>query len=100
MTHLIPAVLALSVFAAVTSSVVEADDFHPPEFRLLWQDGAPQAKGDADADKPGVWVYPAKENSNGAAIVMPMAGKVSNICHRSTGGEPEHAHGSRGNHRP
>lgn len=77
MTHLIPALLALSVFAAVTSSVVEADDFHPPEFRLLWQDGAPQAKGDADADKPGVWVYPAKENSNGAAIVICPGGGYS-----------------------
>ena len=77
MTHLIPAVLALSVIAAVTSSVVHAEDFHPPEFRQLWPDGAPQAKGDADADKPGVWVYPAKENANGAAIVICPGGGYS-----------------------
>ena len=70
MTHLIPAVLTLSLFAAVNSSIVAADDFHLPEFRLLWPDGAPEAKGDADADTPGVWVYSAKENANGAAIVI------------------------------
>lgn len=41
-----------------------------PEFRLLWPDGAPGAKGDADPDKPGFWVYPAGENSNGAAVII------------------------------
>ncbi len=41
-----------------------------PEFRLLWPDGTPGALGDKDADKPGVWIYPAKENPNGAAIVI------------------------------
>lgn len=41
-----------------------------PEFRLLWPAGAPGAKGTADADKPGVWVYPAGAGSNGAAVVI------------------------------
>ncbi len=41
-----------------------------PEFRLLWPDGAPGAKGQADADKPGFWVYPAGEKSNGAAVII------------------------------
>lgn len=40
------------------------------EFQLLWPDGAPEAKGTAAADQPGVWVYPAGENSNGAAVVI------------------------------
>jgi acetyl esterase/lipase len=42
----------------------------PADFRLLWPDGAPGAVGEKDADKPGVWVYPAKNNPNGAAIVI------------------------------
>ena len=41
-----------------------------PEFKFLWPHGAPGATGDNDADKPGVWVYPAKGNPNGAAIVI------------------------------
>ncbi len=28
------------------------------------------SKGTAPADQPGVWVYPAGENSNGAAVVI------------------------------
>ena len=62
---------------AVGSTIVAADTFQPPEFRLLWPNGAPQAKGDADADHPGVWIYPAKENANGAAIVICPGGGYS-----------------------
>jgi acetyl esterase/lipase len=40
------------------------------EFQLLWPDGAPGAVGDKDADKPGVWIYRATENPNGAAVVI------------------------------
>lgn len=38
-------------------------------FELLWPNGAPGAMGDKDADKPGVWVYPAAK-PNGASIVI------------------------------
>ncbi len=41
-----------------------------PEFRRLWPDGAPGALGEKDADQPGVWIYPAKDNPNGAAIII------------------------------
>jgi hypothetical protein len=41
-----------------------------PEFRLLWPEGAPGATGSADADKPGLWVYPAGAGANGAAVVI------------------------------
>lgn len=57
------------LFGAVvlmSSSTLAAD----PEFRLLWPDGAPGAKGQADADKPGFWVYPAGEKANGAAVII------------------------------
>ena len=70
MSHLIPATVLFSVVAAICSSSLGAEDFHPPEFRVLWPNGAPQAKGDANEDKPGMWVYPAKENATGAAIVI------------------------------
>ncbi len=58
------------MLAAICSDTPADDGFQPPEIRFLWPDGAPQAMGDADADKPGVWVYPAGENANGAAIVI------------------------------
>ena len=58
------------MLAAICSDTPADDGFQPPEIRFLWPDGAPQAMGDADADKPGFWVYPAGENANGAAIVI------------------------------
>ena len=63
-------ILAFSLLAAICSDGLADDGFQPPEFRPLWPEGAPQAMGDADADKPGFWVYPAGENANGAAIVI------------------------------
>jgi len=57
----------LALLASLSSSQLMAEG---PEFRLLWPDGAPEAKGEADADRPGVWIYPAKENANGTAIVI------------------------------
>ena len=63
-------ILVLSLFASICSNALADDGFQPPEFLPLWPGGAPQAMGDADADKPGVWVYPAGENANGAAIVI------------------------------
>ncbi|MEJ7591902.1 MAG: alpha/beta hydrolase [Planctomycetaceae bacterium] len=60
----------LFLLAAICSDAFADDGFQPPEFRPLWREGVPQATGDADADKPGVWVYPAGENANGAAIVI------------------------------
>ena len=63
-------ILAFSLLAAICSDGLADDGFQPPEFRPLWAEGAPQAMGDADADKPGFWVYPAGENANGAAIVI------------------------------
>lgn len=77
MTNLIPAAVVFSMLATSCTTTLFADDFHPPEFRLLWPERAPMANGEADADKPGVWVYPAKENANGAAIVICPGGGYS-----------------------
>jgi len=70
MPRSIGTLFVLSLFGAICANTFADDDFQPPEIRLLWPEGAPQAMGDADADKPGVWVYPAGENANGAAIVI------------------------------
>jgi len=43
----------------------------PPEVKLLWPDGAPGAKGDAEGDKPSLTIYlPADEKATGAAVVI------------------------------
>ena len=70
MPYSLGTILLLSLFAAICTNALADDGFQPPEFRLLWPEGAPQAMGDADADKPGVWVYAAGENANGTAIVI------------------------------
>ena len=62
--------VVFSALASMCGSALSADGFQPPEFRPLWTAGAPQATGDTDADKPGLWIYPAGKKSNGAAIVI------------------------------
>ncbi len=42
-----------------------------PKVELLWPDGAPGAKGEAEGDKPTLTIYlPAPEKATGAAIVI------------------------------
>ena len=62
--------VVFSVCAMNCANAFGADDFQPPEFRPLWTGAAPQATGATDADIPGVWIYPATKNANGAAIVI------------------------------
>ena len=65
-------VMSIMVF---TNCFVDAAE--QPEFRLLWPKGAPGALGDKDADQPGVWVYPATDNPNGAAVIICPGGGYS-----------------------
>ncbi len=54
-------VLGLSYLAAAAE----------PKVELLWPDGAPGAKGQAEGDKPTLTIYlPPKEKANGAAVVI------------------------------
>ncbi|MEM7395383.1 MAG: alpha/beta hydrolase, partial [Verrucomicrobiota bacterium] len=63
-------------FHAVTIALIVgwglgASAFAEPEFRLLWPDGAPGAKGEGKRDKPGLYLYPApKEKANGTAVIV------------------------------
>lgn len=48
---------------------------------LLWPDGAPGALGDADKDKPKLYIYlPPREKSNGAAVVICPGGGYGHLA--------------------
>lgn len=63
-------------FARLGGSPAQAAE---PAAQLLWPDGAPGAKGTADADKPSITVHlPPPETANGAAVVIcPGGGYLS-----------------------
>ncbi len=61
-------VLCFAVVATLSLSYVAAAE---PKVELLWPDGAPGAKGDAEGDKPTLTLYlPPKEKAAGTAIVI------------------------------
>jgi acetyl esterase/lipase len=52
-----------------------------PKVELLWPDGAPGARGDADGDKPTLTVYlPAQETATGAAVVICPGGGYGHLA--------------------
>ena len=51
-----------------------------PQEILLWENGAPGALGQADADKPSITVYRAPRGSNGTAIVVAPGGGYANLA--------------------
>ncbi len=52
-----------------------------PKPQLLWPDGAPLAKGDADADKPTLTIYlPPKDKATGAAVVICPGGGYGGLA--------------------
>ena len=58
-------VMGLSGLSGSAASAAE------PSSQLLWPEGAPGAKGTADADKPSITVHlPPPETANGAAVVI------------------------------
>jgi len=53
----------------------------PPKPELLWPDGAPLARGDADADKPTLTIYlPPKDKATGAAVVICPGGGYGGLA--------------------
>lgn len=57
---------------------IEADE---PQIMLLWADGAPDALGDADRDKPKLIAYlPKKEKSTGCAVVICPGGGYGHLA--------------------
>jgi len=52
-----------------------------PTTELLWPDGAPQAKGDAPADKPTLTIYlPEAEKATGSAVVICPGGGYGGLA--------------------
>ena len=62
-------ICALNALTLTAASAAE-DALLPPKVELLWPDGAPGAKGDAEGDKPTLTIYPPTENATGAAVVI------------------------------
>ncbi len=70
----LPLFLALTTAVLLTSAVapVSAQRMGPePKTIFLWPQGAPGAKGAADADRPTLDLYiPSRKRANGAAVVV------------------------------
>lgn len=80
---------ARNIFFCLTFSLtfilnfVELSSIHAAvkEPVLLWPEGAPGAKGTEDADKPGLWIYPAPENKQtGTGIVVCPGGGYGGLA--------------------
>ena len=70
---------ALALTLTAVAPQVRAADSRPVE--LLWPDGAPDAKGVEDGDKPALTLYlPAKEKANGAAVVIFPGGGYGHLA--------------------
>lgn len=69
------------IMLAVAPRADGADAAEPKSPKLLWPHGAPGAKGQADADKPAVFVYPAPaEKAIGAAVVVCPGGGYGHLA--------------------
>jgi acetyl esterase/lipase len=78
-----PLVLMAFAIAAAAGSPQNAGPAQPtrptpapasPQEMLLWENGAPGALGQADADKPTITAYRAPRGSSGAAVIVAPGG--------------------------
>jgi len=70
--------LAAGILTLIVTGATTAAE---PKTDLLWPNGAPGAKGDADGDKPSITIYrPDKEKANGAAIVVCPGGGYGHLA--------------------
>ena len=76
-TRLFASLFALAAFSLAAFSQQLTD----PEWTMLWPQGAPGAKGDADADRPAVRIYlPPAEKATGTAVVVCPGGGYRNLA--------------------
>lgn len=72
---------ALHFFAAAIVIFVCSLALGEPKTELLWPDGAPHAKGDADGDKPSLTIYlPPEDKATGAAVVICPGGGYGHLA--------------------
>ncbi len=66
-----PLLLFASLAAMLAANAASAAEAPEPQTRYLWPDGAPQAQGEGDADKPLLFVYlPAADKATGAGVIV------------------------------
>lgn len=71
----------LSILTIAVMTAVSATAFAQPRTELLWPQGAPGAKGNADGDKPSITIYlPEKDKANGAAVVICPGGGYGHLA--------------------
>ena len=71
-------VLCLGVVVLLCLSALAAAE---PKVELLWPDGAPGAKGQAEGDKPTLTIYlPAQDKATGAAVVICPGGGYGHLA--------------------
>lgn len=69
------------VLLATAPVVLAAAGAASPKVELLWPDGAPDAKGTAEGDKPSLTIYlPAKEKATGTAVVIFPGGGYGHLA--------------------
>ena len=74
---LVCAVTAITSVASAAAGNVE----NSQRVELLWPEGAPGAKGDAEGDKPTLTIYlPEKDKATGAAVVICPGGGYGNLA--------------------
>ncbi|MGE5295604.1 MAG: alpha/beta hydrolase [Solirubrobacterales bacterium] len=74
----VKAILCLSVATILCLSALAAAQ---PKVELLWPDGAPGAKGQAEGDKPTLTIYlPPADKANGAAVVICPGGGYGHLA--------------------
>src|SRR6476661_603914 len=85
----VPLVLAAFTVAALAGSPQNAGPAQTarpappppsPQEIMLWENGAPGALGQADADKPSITVYRAPRGSSGTAIIVAPGGGYANLA--------------------
>ncbi len=67
------------VYAFIATATLVANSFAfsaEPEVKLLWPNGAPDAKGDKDEDKPTIAIHrpTAEKNVHSAVVICPGGG--------------------------
>lgn len=79
--HRETALVCLIVLSMTAPAVFAAEGAKSPRVELLWPDGAPEAKGNAEGDKPSLTIYlPAKEKAAGTAVVIFPGGGYGHLA--------------------
>lgn len=73
--------MTLCLAAALVTSLSYLAAAAEPKVELLWPDGAPGAKGNAEGDKPTLTIYlPPAEKATGAAVVICPGGGYGHLA--------------------